>query len=271
MSLISMAVYDTVENERTKYTKRTLDGLLQSVNWANGHRLIIVDNNSCVSTQLLYKSYIGLPGTHNWTVIYNRENLGTAEAINLAWKQRRIGEHCIKIDNDIIIHDLNRDWVEQLESVVAIDPKIGQVGLKRVDCIETTEHPSIFYRSKLRQLSHKNGSRWIVVEEQMHVMGSCVLHSSALLDKIGYLFQVGVYGFDDSFMSFRAQIAGFKTVMLPHILIEHIDTGENPYQKVKEAQANEVFQSGEYKKILEGYRNGTKSIYYNPYDKESKA
>ena len=46
MALIAMAVHDTVENGRSKYTEKTLRTLLDTVDW-HDHRLIIVDNNSC--------------------------------------------------------------------------------------------------------------------------------------------------------------------------------------------------------------------------------
>lgn len=265
MSLIAMAVYDTVDNQRSKYTRRTLEGLRTSVDWSK-HRLIIIANACCVETIdiLQFAKIRWAQENKAITIIFSETNLGTAEAINLAWKQRQPGEHCIKIDNDIIIKDC-KDWVEQMEEVVKLDPSIGQVGLKRVDCIETTDNPNPFYRSKLRQLAHTPGSRWVVVESQFHIMGSCCLHSSDLLDRIGFMYQIGVYGFDDSFMSYRARIAHFDTVMLPHILIEHIDTGDNPYQKIKEAQANDVFSKGLYQSTLRGYQDGTKDIYYNPF------
>ncbi len=192
MSLIAMAVYDTEANERTKYTRRTLEGLLKSV--GRQHRIIVVDNNSCQATKDILNGHYG---SEFIKVITLDKNIGTAEAINKAWHLRKEGEHCIKIDNDIIINNCT-DWVEQLEECVRRDSTIGQVGLKRKDCIENVLHENPFYKSKLTQLSHEPGQRWIIVEEQFHVMGSCVLHSSALLERVGYLYQVGLYGFDDS-------------------------------------------------------------------------
>jgi GT2 family glycosyltransferase len=260
MSLIAMAVYDTEENGRTKYTLRTLMSLLQTVDW-EVNRLIVVDNNSCKQTKDILRGNV----VPNMNVIYLRNNLGTASAINEAWVNRIDGEHCIKIDNDILVNQ--RGWVEELEFVaergLAHRP-IGQVGLKRKDCIECVTEKNPFYKSKLHQLVHQPGERWVVVEEQFHIMGSCVLHTSQLLDKIGYMYQLGVYGFDDSFMSARAIKAGFATVMLPHIDIDHIDAGDNPYQKEKEKLANDVFISGKYHATLNRINEG--NYYYNPFD-----
>lgn len=253
MALIVMPVYDTVENDRTKYTERALKSLYNSVDW-NKHRLLVVDNNSCERTKdiiyVLLRSYL-----KNAMCINLPTNIGTAEAWNKGAAMRRPSEHVIKIDNDIVINNCS-DWVDQMEEVVSIDPHIGQVGLKRKDCSENVYNPNPFYKSKIRQLPHVPGKRWIIVEEQFHVMGSCVLHSSDLLDKIGFMYQNGLYGFDDSYMSARCIKAGFIPVMLPHIDIDHIDDGSNPYQKTKEDLANEVWQAGLYQSTLLAINSG---------------
>jgi hypothetical protein len=66
------------------------------------------------------------------------------------------------------------------------------------------------------------------------------MYSSKLLEKIGYLYQLGgLYGFDDALASVRAHVAGFSTVFLPHIDIDHIDPGTTEYQQWKESYAGE--------------------------------
>lgn len=252
-----MCVYDTPENDRTQFTKRTLKSLSRTVDWTK-HRLRIVDNNSCEATKDLYKSMANVFGL-DADVIYLPENIGTAEAWNKGAMQRKPGEHVIKIDNDIIVHA--HDWVEQLEECVERYPKLGQIGLKRKDLAECVDNPNPFYRSKLIQLPHAPGQRWIIIEAQFHVMGSCVLHTSRLLDTIGYMYQNGLYGFDDSYYSARAIRAKFVVAMLPHIDIDHIDTGGNPYIQQKADIAGELFNSGLYKKTLQDISEG--KIYYD--------
>lgn len=261
-----MAVYDTVENKRTELTRRTIECLLKTVDFSK-HTLIISDNGSCEDTQELYRELWTKYGTTppfstKLLLIFNNENLGTAGAINKAWKQRHAGENCIKMDNDVVIH--HNGWVDEMEAAIARDPSIGQVGLKRKDCWENPSHADPFYISELKMLPHKAGEAWIIVEEVNHVMGTCVMHSSALLDKVGYLYQPKLYGFDDSFMSLRSKLAGFKNIFLPHINIDHIDTEPTEYQKWKEAHANSCWV--EYHKMHKEYREGKTSIYYNPFE-----
>lgn len=263
MALIAMAVFDTVENQRSAFTRITVERMLDTVNLFSKHRLIIVDNNSCEETKSILRSFTRSDRDRDVSVITLEENIGTAEAINLAWKTRQPGENCIKMDNDCVVW--NKTWVEELEEVIGREPKIGQVGLKRKDLAESPFAADPHFKSKLTMLPHKGGESWIVVEEASHIMGTCVMHSAALLDKIGYLNQPGVYGFDDSFASLRSKLNGFINCFLPHIKIDHIDTGENQYTQEKQKLAAEAWP--EYQRIAKEYSTGQKSTYYNPFNK----
>lgn len=254
-ALISMAIFSTPENGKDEYLAKTLKSLFKTVDFKK-HRLILSVNAKTPQTDHLLNIYQDII----CEVIYNDHNLGTAEAINLAWRKRLPGENALKMDDDITTSHVG--WLDELEEAITRDKKIGQVGLKRKDCMEQPSRTD-FYKSELEMLPHEPGQNWIIVEKCNHIMGSCVLHSSALLDKIGYLYQLGVYGFDDSFMSLRSRLAGFKNIFLPHIRIDHIDPGTTPYQKWKENEASKVW--AEYHNTVNAYNKGIKPLYYNPF------
>ena len=249
MALIAMAVFDTEENGRTEYTAKTLETLYLTVN-TRKHRIVIVDNGSCEATQTLLNKAARIE------VIRLHENIGTAKAVNKAWQLRKDGEHCIKMDNDVVIH--SRDWVEDMECAIKLDPAIGIVGLKRKDCWEEPSRAD-FYKSSLEMLPHVPGEPWVVVERVNHVMGTCQMFNSALLDKIGYLYQPRLYGFDDALAAIRCQVAGFYSCFLPHIEIDHIDTGSTAYQGWKEKHAGE--DMAEFNRLKNGYLSGTIPVY----------
>lgn len=263
-ALIAMAVYDTEENKRTELTRRTIESLLNTVDF-NKDRLIISDNNSCKATKELYiklsERFEKFP-VGQGMVIYNDTNLGTAEAINKAWKHRKPGEHAVKMDNDVVIHF--NGWVNELEAAIEREPYIGIIGLKRKDCWENPEHPNLDFKSQLIMLPQDGSGKWIVVEQVRHVIGTCQMYSSALLDKIGYLFQPSLYGYDDVLASHRSHFAGFYNCFLPHIEIDHIDAGVLDYQKWKEQHASENGQ--ETIRIFREYESGARPIYYEPKD-----
>ena len=254
-SLIAMAVFDSIENKRSSYTRETLECLAETIH-RKTDRLYVIDNASCEETKKILNWYkkTGIIDT----LITLPENIGTARAINKAWKYRNPGDNCVKLDNDVLIY--SNDWIEQLEEAIKRDPQIGIVGLKRKDCEERPDSQNPWYKSELSFLPHTPGQSWIPFEEVQHVMGTCQMFSSSLLDKIGYLNQPGIYGFDDSLASFRARIAGFKVGFLPHIQIDHIDNFETPYWKVKQDLAGKDMDA--YNKLCQEYLSGERSVYY---------
>ena len=258
MALIAMAVNDTAENQRTEYTKKTFWSVIKTVNLRK-HRFIIIDNNSCDETKwYLTKIIKKYSNRLNIQVITLPENIGTARAINQAWKLRQPGENAIKMDNDVEIHSFG--WVDEMEEAIRRDWHIGQVGLKRKDCWETPYHESDDFRSEIKMLPHTAGERWMIVEKAKHIIGTCVMHSTDLLDKVGYLYQPSLYGYDDVLMSHRAHLAGFYSCFLPHIEINHIDTGATDYQGWKERHSGEQTQN--VIKLVHDMYNGIKPIYY---------
>lgn len=258
-ALIAMAVYCTEENKKDECLYKSIESLMYTVR-RQSHRIFLCVNSATPRTEVILD--VARYHPEFMSVIRNDRNLGTACAINKAWALRQPGEHCIKMDDDIVIH--NPGWADAMERAIAADPLIGQVGLKRKDCWEWPDHEGADWRSTLHMLPHIPGEQWQIVEKVKHVIGSCVMHSSALLDKVGYLYQPSLYGYDDVIMSHRSYIAGFYSCFLPHINIDHIDDGKTPYQGWKEKHAGE--QTKVVIDLVHEMRNGTKSIYYGPQD-----
>jgi len=252
MALIAMAVYDTEENGRTKYTKETLDSLIDTVD-QNKHRIIIVDNNSCEETKRLLVAYYHL----GIQIITNKENVGTAKAINQAWAYRKPNEVVIKMDNDVVIN--NYGWVEEMELAMKLGG-YGILGLKRKDLMQSP-NASNHWKTELKMLPHEKGDNWVVVEESADIMGTVQMFHPELINKMGGLMQAGVYGFDDTLACIRAILLGYKLAFLPHIDIEHIDVGGDAYTEWKRKYAGEKME--EFYKIKDGLINGTIPIKVN--------
>lgn len=253
MCLIGMAIFSTPENKKDDCLHKTLASLAETVDFKR-HRLIVSVNAFTDKTLDLLRYY-------NWIieeVIFNEGNIGTARAINRAWLKRKPGEHAIKCDDDWIVD--RAGWADEMEEAIRRDPKIGQIALKRTDCWEHPEHADPDYRSVLYMLPRIPGQTYIVVEKVKHTIGTCVMHSSALLDNVGYLFQPSRYAYDDVIMSHRSYIAGFYSCFLPHYTLHHIDEGKTEYQPWKEKHAAEQTQN--VIELVHAMLRGEKSIYY---------
>ena len=258
MALIVMAVYDTKKNGRTWMTRATLESLIHTIDWSK-HRLIVSDNGSCKATHDVFNMIqVSGPKFH---VIYNDENLGTAAAINRGWAMREPGENVVKLDNDVVIHQAG--WLDLMEEAFDRDPYLGIIGLKRKDLAECPWGQGAM-RSTLYMLPHKPGQRWIVVEICQHIMGTCQAYSSDLLDEIGGLYQMqdegNKYGFDDSLASVRAHLAGFETVFLHGIEIDHIDPGQSEFTEWKQESAGKWMQR--YQEVAQEYKDSTRPLYW---------
>lgn len=262
MSLIAMAVHDTEENKRSEYTLKTLRTLFETVD-CNRHRIIIVDNGSCERTKynlMTANSWKNEETDWKFSVIELPENIGTARAINEAWRTKLPNENLIKMDNDVVIY--SDGWVDEMDRAIERDRNIGIVGLKRKDLIENPWRDDD-YKSELKMLPHKDGEPWIIVEQVKHVIGTCQMYSAALIEKIGYLYQPNLYGYDDVLASHRSIIAGFYNCFLPHIEIDHIDTRETPYWQWKRNES--AAANFEHQNLVHEYLTGKTPIYQDIY------
>lgn len=237
MALIAIAVYDTEENDRMRYTVDTLLSLYDTVDHSK-HRIILIDNNSCSNTKTYINAY--QKSVENVRFITLKQNIGTAGAINQALRLRKANEVCIKMDNDVVVHQTG--WVDELESVFLNSPCIGICGLKRHDVYgDFTE----------------NGK--LLMSED--VMGTCTAFNPKLLDSIGYLSQISKYGFDDTIFSARSIAAGFKNCYLPHIKITHLDIGGTEYTEWKKREAG--LYLNEVSNLINMYKTGKLNPYYD--------
>lgn len=240
--LIAMATYDRLE-----MTRFTIESLMWTVDLEK-HRLWLIDNASTDGTPEYLKTLPFLAG-----LILLEANIGTAKAINMAWAKRGPGQPCVKMDNDVIIN--TPGWLEKCVEVLRMRPQeVGIVALKRKDLPESPFAINPWYQTRLLEIGDG-----IVVEEANHTIGTCWVVNPLLIDRIGALMQPRVYGFDDALYCLRAHLAGFKTVFLREIDIDHIDPGGDGYTAWKHQQASE--DMAVYSQLVQEYKTGQRDIY----------
>ena len=261
--LIACVTMDTPENRRFECTDQTLHSLQNQVDLKK-HRVFLVDNGSTDErTHELLKEW----ESASWaTVIRNGENLGTARAINKAWKHRSPGEAVCKIDNDVTVERLN--WPDLFEEVLRRMPKAGLFCGKRKDLGEEPEAAVEHARTRLLMVPHKPGEDWITVEQVFGpAMGTLQVFSSALIDRIGGLYQMqdekneqNLYGWEDSLVSCRAQLAGFMVVFIPEIRMTHVDPGNTAWTQEKREMAKRSWKR--FEAVRDEYITGKRPLFW---------
>lgn len=276
MALVTMVIHCTKQNDRLQYAKKAIESLCLSTDRDRDDIHFVINGGDFIPEIRDYIDSFRSNNRGNITVIVSQENLGTARGINLSWVHRKPGQHAIKIDDDIIL-DCRKGWINKLEEAVermarfrelnndVFPQEVGILGLKRNDCGESM-YRSDWGSSRLWEVPHFPGERWLVVEEVKHVMGSCCLYSAKLLDKIGYMYQgKNLYGYDDTLMCSRARAVKLFTGFLLGLDIHHIDPGDTIAAEAKRQSA-----SGEVAQWCveqsRKYESGVISVYHGPND-----
>ena len=251
-----MAIYDTEDNNRSQFTEKSLPSIIETTE-KGIDKIVVIDNASCKRTKDLLENF-----KEHIDIITLQENIGTAEAINRGIEKHWDGlSTIVKIDNDVVIHD--KRWTERMRRCFDREPKLGVLGLKRKDLPNHPEDEQ--YPTKLLFTEHQEGESWEVIELCEDIIGTCTMYSALLIRKVGYLYQPGLYGFDDNLMCLRSMIAGFANAFYPFVEIDHIDPGGDWYCEHKQKLALEGHE--EARKIQEEYKSAERSIYYNPFKK----
>ena len=254
--IICVAVYDTDQNNRTEYTEATIYSLSETIN-TDTTKVVFIDNDSCNKTKSLLKK---ASNTYPFHVITNIINVGTAEAINQAIHQyAKPDDYVVKLDNDVTFG--RSGWADEMKEMIEAFPTIGVLGLKRKDL--PNQPTSIPYPTSLEFIPHNLGDKWRVLEVCDDVIGTCHMYNPLLREKVGYLWQQGVYAFDDVLMCARSSVAGFINGFYPCVDIEHLDRGATPYTEWKRRVAGKYLDS--IRGIIDSYQDGSRSIFYNPF------
>lgn len=230
-ALISLCAYCTPENGKEKYLMQTLESLKATVNF-DRHRLVVINNGMDVPC---------LHPEEEWfTLLEPGSNLGTAEGINLALRQRQSGEPACKMDDDWTTEHVG--WVDDMVRVLCEHPEIGILGLRRDDVYgELIEDGELLWNSD--------------------IMGTCTMYQPDMLERVGALVQFSCYGYDDCIMSVRSECAGFRNAFMKNIRIVNLDEGETEFTEWKKREAATYAQEASI--YMNMVRSGEIS-YYSP-------
>lgn len=188
---------------RLPETKRCLESLVPSLDSID---LVIVDNGSTEdTTEFLHWYADEHPQTR---VIFIERNIGCPRALNEALKLRSPGQAVIKIDNDVILLHQDSAWVAELEDLIK---SFSQFSNTTVAMVGAYYDPF----DMNRVMSSPGMWRGEALHHVHPVIGHCVYHTGAFMDKVGFFDVLSpdhLYGFEDLIMSHKAAVLGMLMV-----------------------------------------------------------
>ena len=183
---------------RLEMTKNCLESIKEKT--TSPYRFIIIDNGSDQDT----KSYLeGFARSNSaFTLIRNPENLGWVKAVNQGLKAATAAYVCL-LNNDTIAR--TSGW---LSGMIEICEKSADIGIVN-PCFEIT---------KIKKSAHDTD-----LIEMDFARGHCMLIKRQVIEKIGFFDEAYGMGYvDDADYSVRAIRAGFRCVMMPGVIVEHL-------------------------------------------------
>jgi len=197
-----------ISYNRKQETVATLRALQETGTFEQA-QVVIFDNGSTDGTREAIQEMTE-DGFSPYVFHFQPQNIGCPRALNFILKHwRQLGQHFIKVDNDVQIE--TPEWVAQLELFLDIHKDVGMVG-PWYDELETG------YQGRVLE---QRVSWWSIFP----IIGHCVMHRGELLDRTGYFDVLApdhLYGFEDLLMAHRAGALGWtcaidRTVRLRNI------------------------------------------------------
>ena len=184
-------------------------------NTPEAHEVIVVDNGSTDG------SLEFLRGLHGVTLVENSTNLGCPGARAQGMSIAR-GDYVVLLDNDTVVPP---GWMSRFLKHAKLDQHIGIIGPRSNYVSGAQLVPNASYKtiaemeafSALRAQAHAGEQSC-----STRLVGFCMFIRRSVLDRIGNIDgSFGKFGFEDDDYAWRAQIAGFKTVIAHDVFVHH--------------------------------------------------
>jgi glycosyltransferase involved in cell wall biosynthesis len=199
------------------YTRAFVESVLH--NTSIPFELILIDNNSSDSTPEYLADLAA--SNKNIKVILNRENYGFPKGINQGIKASS-GKYILIANNDILVTE---NWLNRMVEAAESSPEAGLIGpvsnsVSGVQLDKEAKYSTIAGMfDYARKVSVQNKGKMFVFPR---IAFLCTLIKKEVIEKIGGLDERFTPGnFEDDDFCLRAQLAGYKTIVLQDVFIHH--------------------------------------------------
>lgn len=183
-------------------------------------QIVVVDNASTDgSADMVAADYPDV------TLLRQSRNHGIAGGVNRGIAAAK--GNCIALLNQDAVAD--RNWVAELAKLVESDQRIGVVQSKMLRVTDGStpifdssgDQYSLWGRPRARDRDRPDAGQREQVEEVFSACGGASLYTRAVIDDVGTFDEDFFLYYEDTDLSFRARLKGYKVVYCPTALVSH--------------------------------------------------
>jgi len=183
----------------------------------NDFETILVDNGSADGSVEFVKQNFS-----EVKILALPENVGFARGNNEGIKIAQ-GEYIALLNNDTKV---STDWLKELYDGITSDSKVGFCASKMIfysdiEKIDTAGDSYSRCGAPLKRGCRQKADKYNIKEKVFGACAGAALYRKSMLDDIGLLDDDFFLGFEDSDLSFRAQLAGYECLYVPKAVVLH--------------------------------------------------
>lgn len=197
-----------------------LDSLLQQT--YKEYQIVVIDNGSIDDSVTLLKQYVKNHSS-KITLLLNKQNLGFAGGVNtgIRWALENKFDSIALFNNDAIADIF---WLESLVKA-ALEDEVGiTTGLLLHEDGKTIDSTGDWYSKWGLPFPRNRDDVTAYAPETEYVFsasGGASLYKAAVFQDIGLFDETFFAYYEDTDISFRAQLAGYKVAYTPHAVAYH--------------------------------------------------
>ncbi len=183
----------------------------------NDFETILVDNGSKDgSVEFIKKKFPKIK------ILALPKNVGFARGNNEGIKIAK-GEYIALLNNDTKV---SPDWLKELYQGITSDARIGFCASKMIfysnrGKIDTAGDSYSRCGAPFKRGCREGADKYNVMEKVFGACAGAAIYRKSMLDDIGLLDEDFFLGFEDSDLSFRAQLAGYECLYIPKAVVFH--------------------------------------------------
>ena len=201
-----------------KLTAKCIDSLL-ALSYPCFRIILVDDCSPDDSVSFLRNKYPDI------TIIENKKNLGPAKTRNAGIRISK-AKYVVTMDNDAT---LSSNWLTKMIELMESDRTIGQAVGKIIFPDKPTKLAAAGGSMRFRCKSYDigmgesiNNPRYNKVREILVACSASMIVRRSVLELIGGFCDIYYHGYEDSDLSFRINIAGYKVIYYPKAVSWHI-------------------------------------------------